>query len=163
MRLYLAALVFACVACGGSPTEPSHGQTLVTQQQGWLCSSTASGGFLLSCKSRNFTEDLRRVSFTIARPGTLEIDVTFRGFDYNEYIRPVLRCNAAPLPLTLTRQQFGLTSPDWFRAHLGELWPGQAMSLTAAADRKCAYEFDLAFDLRSPPYSPFDLTIRLQY
>jgi hypothetical protein len=164
LRWLIVSFGLACSACGGaSPAAPDAAPSTVVQQQGWLCTQNPAGGNIPTCSGRGFTEKERIVSFAAPWRSRVEVLLLFRDMDYNEWVRLTLQCNGVDVPLTRTGYAWDPAGPpDYFYPNLGDLWPAvKARYVSDSRVQPCNYQLRLAFDLRSPPYSPYELTVNV--
>jgi hypothetical protein len=153
-------LVAGTVGCSGrGPAGPETAVTL-GHSQGFLCSATAAGLQLPACARESISQNQATVRVHTSQEGTLRLIAIVRSFDYQEYFRPTLVCNAAPAGWTPTavREQ---AQPEWFVPLMGPSRPATWMEFVAPVTANAFCDVDISFDLRSPPYSPYDVTIVL--
>jgi Big-like domain-containing protein len=126
----------------------------------WLCDPRS----LVLCTPEGILESVRRVNFRAPTVGTIRVESLRRSFDYEEYLRPQLRCGDVPRPLSRVPEESGelLPSPSWFADHLhNHPWPAGRDVYVTPADNVCEYELELTVDLRSPPFSPVEVNVFL--
>ena len=163
MRKYATAFGLLAAVARAEPA-PRRSQLRLVQRS-WPCYEAGCAATVPDWPAVSGSGQLKPQDaclFRVDRGGILVAKVIYRDFDYEEYIRASLTCDGVNVRLLETEHLYGLSSPEWFRPLLGELWPAQRVTYSTAINRVCAYEFDLGFDLRSPPYSPFELTISVE-
>jgi hypothetical protein len=147
------------VACSGdAPTTPEAVDLL--QSQGWLCTTTTNPLSIGQCGNAGIAEQQRRYTVIAKRAGTATLHATYRDVDYEEYFKPSLTCGGRAQPLTLTSSREQLPPPSWFSEHLGS-WPAADATYSATLGAASTCELVIAFDLRSPPFSAFDIGVML--
>ena len=160
MRAVGASLLMAAaIGCGGSgATRPgAAGGVMLGHAQGVLCSATAAGGSAAACARAGLTQSRTSLSIHTTEDGTLRLTAVVRDFDYEEYFLPTLTCNAAPAGWTEVSAKME-DPPAWWPPLMGT-WPALHIEFVAPADANFFCDVSASFDLRSPPYSPYDITI----
>lgn len=134
---------------------------ILLQAQGWLCTTTTAVTRLGWCAQEGISDQRRTYTIHSPRAGTLSLHATYRDLDYQEYFRPTLTCGVGARAWILGASREQLPAPGWFAQHLGD-WPAADATYSAAVSAGDTCDVGISFDLRSPPFSAFDITVTLE-
>ena len=129
--------------------------------QGFLCSATAAGLQVPACAKEHISQTRATIPIRTFQDGSLRLTAIMRSFDYQEYFVPTLTCNAAPSGWTHVSDT-DVTQPPWFVPLMNENRQALRMEFVAPASGNMFCDVVVSFDLRSPPYSPYDVTVVLE-
>jgi hypothetical protein len=161
-RIRLVALcgLVALAACG-SATTPTPTPTTLLQARGWLCTTSTNANVIAGCARDGIVEQRSTYSAFMVGSGTVALHATYRDFDYEEYFKPTLVCSGTARTWTAGRTHGSLPPPSWFSEHLAANWPAADATFQATVRAGDVCDVSLAFDLRSPWISPYEITLTL--
>jgi hypothetical protein len=162
-----AATAFAAFGCARSssptspeaPASPEASVLQLTDKIGWMCGT----GRVDPCTNVGIAETSRSMPVSIPVNGVLGLTVVRRSFDYQEYFIPTLACGSALTPREFVHDHSRepVPQPSWFTERLAANWPAVEDLYLAfvARGEQCVVGF--TFQLRSPPYSPYQAAVSL--
>jgi hypothetical protein len=169
-----AALSVVLAGCGGqqmlAPSTPSTPNTSLTptmpaHAQGALCDYNAGADRFAGCAAAGITATAASVPFHVSQGGTIQLSAITRYLGFEEYSLFRLTCDGVDSVLTAVSGK-PVAQPAWFAsvpaitAALGAI--DLEYTARVPANSSCDLNFRFDLDSSSLPYTPYDVTVKIE-